>query len=330
MRVGIVGAGAIGGLLGVRLALSGQQVSVLARGSNLTAIRARGMQLEEPDGTVHVATDVQASSDIASMGPQDLVILALKGQQIAEIAHQLPLLFHDETVVLPLQNGVPWWFFQKFPGPFDGRRLQTLDPDGTLERHIAGERIVGAITYPAAERDAPGMFRLVEGDRFPVGELDGARTDRANRIAQVLTKAGFKSRVLTDIRSHLWVKAWGNLAMNPISALTGATLAEICQFAPTRALAAQMMLESSEVAEKLGLHLRLSVEQRIEGAEKVGDHKTSMLQDVEAGRELEVDPLIGSFVELGQLTGTAMPATETVYSLVSLLNSRLVGNAPSR
>jgi len=330
MRIGIVGAGAIGGLLGVRLALSGQQVSVLARGSNLTAIRATGMRLEEPDGTVHVATDLQASDDIASLGPQDLVILALKAQQIAEIAHQLPLLYHDETIVLPLQNGVPWWFFQKFPGPFDGRRLQTLDPDGTLDRHIAGERIIGAITYPAAERDAPGMFRLVEGDRFPVGELDGARSERATRIAQVLTEAGFKSRVLTDIRSHLWVKAWGNLAMNPISALTGTTLAEICQFAPTRALAAQMMQESSEVAAKLGLHLRLSVEQRIEGAEKVGDHKTSMLQDVEAGRELEVDPLIGSFVELGQLTGTAMPATETVYSLVSLLNARLVGKATSR
>jgi len=330
MRVCIVGAGAIGGLLGVRLALSGQQVSVLARGSNLAAIRANGMQLAEPDGTVLVATDLQASDELASFGPQDLVILALKAQQIAEIAPQLPLLYHDETVVLPLQNGVPWWFFHKFSGPFDGRRLQTLDPDGTLERHIPSERIVAAITYPAAERDAPGVFRLVEGDRFPVGELDGERSDRAIRIAHALTEAGFKSRVLTDIRSHLWVKAWGNLAMNPISALTGATLAEICRFPATRALAAQMMLESSEVAAKLGLHLRLSVEQRIEGAEKVGDHKTSMLQDVEAGRELEVDPLIGSFVELGQLTGIAMPATEAVYSLVSLLNSRLVEKATSR
>jgi len=222
-----------------------------------------------------------------------------------------------------LQNGVPWWFFQKFPGPFDGRRLETLDPEGTLERTIPVERIVGAITYPAAERDAPGVFRLVEGDRFPVGELDGTRTERATMISRVLTEAGFKSRVLTDIRSHLWVKAWGNLAMNPISALTGTTLAEICQFPSTRALAAQMMEESSEVAEKLGLQLRLSVEQRIEGAEKVGYHKTSMLQDVEAGRTLEVDPLVGSFVELGHLTDTPMPATQVVYSLVSLLNSRL-------
>lgn len=330
MRVCIVGAGAIGGLLGVRLAISGQQVSVLARGSNLAAIRSDGMKLVEPDGSVLVATELEASDDFASLGPQDLVVLALKAQQIAEIAHQLPLLYHDDTVVLPLQNGIPWWFFQKFPGPYDGRRLRTLDPDGTLEQHIPVDRIVASIAYPAAERDAPGVFRLVEGDRFPVGELDGHRSDRATRIAQVLTEAGFKSRVLTDIRSHLWVKAWGNLAMNPISALTGATLAEICRFPATRALAAQMMLESSEVAEKLGLHLRISVEHRIEGAEKVGDHKTSMLQDVEAGRALEIDPLVGSFVELGQLTETAMPVTETVYSLVSLLNSRLTGATASR
>lgn len=330
MRVCIVGAGAIGGLLGVRLAISGQQVSVLARGNSLAAIRSNGMKLVEPDGSVLVTTDLTASDDLAQFGPQDLIVLALKAQQIAEIAHQLPLLYHDDTVVLPLQNGMPWWFFQKFPGPFNGRRLQTLDPDGTLELHIPVDRIVAAIAYPAAERDAPGVFRLIEGDRFPVGELDGERSDRVTRIAQVLTEAGFKSRVFTDIRSHLWVKAWGNLAMNPISALTGATLAEICRFPATRALAAQMMLESSEVAEKLGLHLRLSVEQRIEGAEKVGDHKTSMLQDVEAGRALEIDPLVGSFVELGQLTETPMPATETVYSLVSLLNSRLVGTTAIR
>ena len=288
------------------------------------------MKLIEPDGSVLVATDVAASDDFASLGPQDLVILALKAHQIVEIAPQLAALYDESTVVLPLQNGVPWWFFQKFPGPFEGRRLQTLDPDGTLERHIPPERIVGSIAYPAAERDAPGVFRLIEGDRFPVGELDGERSPRVTAIARVLTDAGFKSRVLTDIRSHLWVKAWGNMAMNPISALTGATLAEICQFPATRSLAAQMMVESSEVAEKLGLHLRLSVEQRIEGAEKVGDHKTSMLQDVEAGRVLEIEPLIGSFIELGRLTTTDMPTTQTVYSLVSLLNSRLTHSATHR
>ena len=319
----IVGAGAIGGLLGVRLAVAGRQVSVLARGDNLAAIRSSGIKLIEPDGTLLAASDVRASDDLADLGKQDLVFVALKAHQIAAIADRLALLYDDDTVVIPLQNGVPWWFFQKFPGPFEGHRLQALDPDGVLERLIPTERIVGSIAYPAAERDAPGVVRLIEGDRFPVGELDGERSARVTEIAGVLTEAGFKSRVLTDIRSHLWVKAWGNLAMNPISALTRATLAEICRFPSTRELAAQMMAEASEVADKLGLHLRLSIEQRIEGAEKVGEHKTSMLQDVEAGRPLEIESLIGSFVELGRLTDTAMPATETVYSLVSLLDQRL-------
>jgi 2-dehydropantoate 2-reductase len=325
VRVCVVGAGAIGGLLAVRLAVSGQQVSVLARGDNLAAIRSDGLRLIEPDGSVVTAHDVEASDDLALLGPQDVVILALKAHQIAEIADRLSLLYDDDTVVVPLQNGIPWWFFQKYPGPFEGHRLQALDPDGTLERHIAAERIVGSIAYPAADREGPGVIRLVEGDRFPVGELDGERTDRVMAIADALSSAGFKSRVLTDIRSHLWVKAWGNLAMNPISALTGATLVEICRHQSTRALAARMMEEAATVAEKLGLRLRLSIEQRIDGAEKVGDHKTSMLQDVIAGRPLEIDPLVGSFVELGQLTQTAMPVTETVYALVSLLNTRVDG-----
>jgi 2-dehydropantoate 2-reductase len=309
--------------LAVRLAISGQEIGVLARGDNLAAIRSNGLRLVEPDGSVLVASDVRASDDLARLGPQDVVVLALKAHQIAGVADRLSSLYHDDTVVVPLQNGVPWWFFQKYPGPFEGRRLQTLDPDGTLERHIPVERIVGSIAYPAADREAPGVVRLVEGDRFPVGELDGERTERVTAIAQMLTGAGFKSRVITDIRAHLWVKAWGNLAMNPISALTGATLVEICRHQSTRVLAAQIMSEASEVADKLGLHLRLSIEQRIDGAEKVGDHKTSMLQDVLAGRPLEIDPLVGSFVELGRLTQTAMPVTETIYALVSLLNSRL-------
>lgn len=323
MRVCIVGAGAIGGLLGVRLAVAGQQVSVLARGDNLAAIRSNGLTLVEPDGSVVVARAVDAADDLGGLGLQDVVVLALKAHQIAAIADQLPALYHEGTVVVPVQNGVPWWFFQKFPGPFEGGRLASLDPDGTIERHVPTDRIIACIAYPAAERDKPGVIRLVEGDRFPVGELDGVRSDRVTAVAQAFTAAGFTSRVLTDIRSHLWVKAWGNLAMNPISALTGSTLAEICQWPATRALAAQMMREAAEVAEKLGLRLRVSIEQRIAGAEQVGAHKTSMLQDVEARRPLEVAPLIGAFVELGQLTNTPMPATETIHSLVSLLDARL-------
>ena len=308
----------------MRLATSGHDVSVLARGAHLAAIAASGLTLVEPDGSSLVAHGLSASDDLATMGTQDLVILALKAHQVVEIAEQLPQLYHDDTVVLPLQNGIPWWFFQKFAGPFEGRRIVALDPEGVLERNIPVERIVGAIAYPAAERDAPGVIRLVEGDRFPVGELDGIRSERAQAIAQLLGAAGFKSRVLSDIRAHLWVKAWGNMAFNPISALTGTTLAQICRYPATRALAGRIMLEAAEVATALGLELRVSVEQRIEGAEKVGEHKTSMLQDVEAGRALEIDPLVGTFVELGELTRTPMPATSAIYELVSLLNWRLV------
>lgn len=323
MRVCIVGAGAIGGLLGARLALSGQQVSLLARGESLAAIRSRGLRLIEPDGSTKVATDVVADDDLARLGQQDVIVLALKAHQLSAIVERLPVLYHPETIVLPMQNGVPWWFFERFPGPYEGHRLRSLDPDGALQRHIPAQRIIGSIAYPAAERDAPGVIRLVEGDRFPVGELDGTKSARSKSIAEMLNGAGFTSRVLSDIRAHLWVKAWGNLAMNPISALTGATLAEICRHPATRALAARMMAEASDVADKIGLRLRISIEQRIEGAEQVGDHKTSMLQDVEARQPLEIDALVGAFVELGELTKTPMPATTAVHALVSLLDSRL-------
>jgi 2-dehydropantoate 2-reductase len=325
MRVCIVGAGAIGGLVGARLALAGQDVSVLARGENLAAIQANGLTLIEPDGSTAVTRDVRAEGTMTALGPHEVVVLALKAHQIVEIADELGNLYNDSTVVVPLQNGVPWWFFQRFGGPFDGRRLMSLDPEGAIERNIPADRIIASIAYPAAERDAAGVIRVVEGDRLPVGELDGSRTERVAAIAKVLSEAGFVSRVMTDIRAHLWVKAWGNLSMNPISALTGATLGQICRWPATRSLAADMMAEAGAVAERLGLRLRVSIDQRIQGAEDVGEHKTSMLQDAEAGRALEIDPLIGAFVELGRLTDTPMPTIETIYSLVSLLNARLRG-----
>lgn len=332
MRVCVVGAGAIGGLIAARLSAAGEEVSVLARGDHLAAIRRNGIRLIEADGSELAAGPVVASSVLADFGRQDVVVLALKTHQIGSIASDLQLLFDDDTCVVPLQNGIPWWFFQRFPGDHDGRRLQSLDPDGELERAIQTERLVPSIAYPAATRVAPGVIRLVEGDRFPVGELDGSRTDRVQRVADLLNGAGFRSRVLTDIRSHLWVKAWGNLAFNPISALTGATLAEICRDPLTRSLAAAMMREATDIAEALGIRTRLSVERRIEGAAAVGDHKTSMLQDVEAGRELEVGPLVAAFVELGELTGTPTPTIEVVNALVSLLNARLTSRraSPSR
>ena len=328
MRACIVGAGAIGGLVGARLARSGQRVSVLARGDNLDVIRSKGLTVVEPDGDTWTTPVAVTSADVDELGPQDVIVLALKAHQIAAIADRLPALYDADSVVVPMQNGVPWWFFQRFPGPHEGTRLQTLDPHGILERHIPPERIVASIPYPAAERVEPGVIRLIEGDRFPVGELTGERTERVGAISDALSASGFTSRVLTDVRAHLWIKAWGNLAFNPISALTRATLAEICADPATRALAAQVMQEAADIAAKIGLRLRISIEQRIEGAAAVGEHKTSMLQDVEAGRELEIEPLVGCFVELGRLTETATPAIEMIYALTSLLNATLTKGAP--
>lgn len=317
-----MGAGAIGGLMAVRMAASGCAVSVVARGEHLDAIRQDGLRLREIDGTDLVA-DVVASDDFAEIGPHDVVILALKAHQIAAVSDELSHLYGADTVVVPVQNGIGWWYFERHGGEHDGRRLRTLDPEGVLAAAVPAERIVGCIAYPAAEKIAPGVIQHVEGDRFPVGELDGSRSDRVRAIASVLGEAGFTSRVLTDIRSHLWAKAWGNLAFNPISALTGATLAGICRNDATRELAATMMSEAAEIARRLGVRIRITIEQRIAGAEKVGEHKTSMLQDVEAGRPLEVEPLIGVFVELGELTGTPTPTISAVHALVTLLNRRL-------
>ncbi len=322
MRVCVVGAGAIGGLLAVRLAAAGTPVSVIARGGHLDAIRRGGLRLLETDGSETVA-EVAASDDVAALGPHDVVILALKAHQIAAVSDRLHHLYGPDTVVVPVQNGIGWWYFERHGGEHDGRRLQTLDPDGVLAATVPAERIVGCIAYPAATKAAPGVIRHVEGDRFPVGELDGSRSERAQAVATAFSDAEFTSRVLTDIRSHLWVKAWGNLAFNPISALTGTTLTEICRNEATRELAATMMTEALEIAQRLGVRIRFSVEQRIAGAAKVGEHKTSMLQDVEAGRPLEVDPLVGVFVELGELTGTPTPTISSIYALVSLLNRRL-------
>jgi 2-dehydropantoate 2-reductase len=323
MRICVVGAGAVGGLLAARLAVSGSHVSVLARGESLAAIEQRGITLIEPGGEHVVAADVHASGEAASLGPQDLVLLAVKAHQLAGVADEVPTLYGADTAVVTLQNGIPWWFFQKFPGPFEGRRLVSLDPDGVLERRITADRVLGSIAYPAAQREAPGVVRLVEGDRFPIGELDGEVSDRASAVAGVLGAAGFTSKVVRDIRSHIWVKAWGNLAFNPISALTGATLGEMSRIPASRQLASRMMSEATVIAERLGLRLRLSVEQRIEGAGRVGDHKTSMLQDAEAGRPLELEALVGSFVELGRLTGSPTPSIDAVYQLAATLDSRI-------
>ena len=319
MKICVVGAGAIGGLLGARLAVAGEEITLIARGSHLDAIRARGLEVAMNDGAVVHAADVTATGDMRECGHQDLVILGVKAHQIPPIAGELPSLFGPRTVVLTTQNGIPWWYFQRHGGPLDGTRLESLDPDGRIAGAIAPERIVGCIAFPAAEITAPGRIRHIEGTRFPIGELDGSASERVTALSGMLQRAGFKAPVLEDVRSEIWLKAWGNLSFNPISALTHATLADICGFPPSRALAARMMTEAQEVAAKLGISFRVPLEKRIAGAERVGGHKTSMLQDVEAGKALETEALIGAVAELGRLTGTPTPSIDAVCAMTRLL-----------
>jgi 2-dehydropantoate 2-reductase len=319
MKICVVGAGSIGGLLGVKLALAGEEVTLIARGKHLAAIQNNGLRITYPDGSSEVARDVPATSDMRSCGPQDLVILGLKAHQIAPVVDDIRTLFGPETMVLTTQNGLPWWYFQRKGGEFDGYRMQALDPDGRLTDGIEAQRIIGCIAYPAATITSPGVIRHIEGTRFPVGELDGSESERVQRVSETLIRAGFKSPVLADIRSEIWLKAWGNLSFNPISALCHATLVDICRFGPTRELAARMMTEAQTIAEKLGVTFRVPLEKRIAGAEKVGKHKTSMLQDVEAGRALETEALIGAVLEMGRLTDTPTPYIDAIYAAVKLL-----------
>jgi 2-dehydropantoate 2-reductase len=319
MKICVVGAGSIGGYVGVRLALAGEGVTLIARGANLEAIRARGMRLTLADGTDCIAPGIKATASLAEAGPQDVVILAMKAHQVAPVAKDLHHLLHAGTVIVPMQNGIPWWYFQRHGGPFEGRRVAAVDPDGAIAGAIDAQRIIGCVVYPACELAAPGVVRHIEGDRFPLGELDGAETERVVRLTETFARAGLKAPVLTDVRAELWLKLWGNLTFNPISALTHSTLVDICQFPLTRELAANMMREAEAVANRLGVAFRVSLEKRIAGAERVGKHKTSMLQDVEAGRDPEVDALVGAVIELGRLTGTPTPHIDAVHALVKLL-----------
>jgi len=319
MRIAIAGAGAIGGYLGARLAHAGHEVTFIARGRNLEAIRANGFRLVLEDGSELHAPNARAVQHPREAGAQDAVLLTTKAHQVRELLPALRDLFAAHTSVVTMVNGLPWWYFHKLAGPYEGRRLESLDPDGTLAAHIEPERVIGGVVYPAAELVAPGLVRVVEGNRFTLGEPDGSKSERVLALAQALMGAGFKAPVARDIRSEIWVKLWGNLAFNPLSALTQATLAGICRFAPTRALAARMMAEAQAVGEALGAEFKVDIERRIAGAEAVGEHKTSMLQDVQAGRALELAALVGSVVELGYITGRPVPTIEAIHATTSLL-----------
>ena len=319
MKIAVIGAGAIGAYVGVRLALAEEQVTFLARGANLEALRTQGARLVLPDGTEQVARRVAATDDYAAAGPQDLVILAVKAHQLEAVARDVPRLLGPDTVVVPMQNGIPYWYFHRHGEEFAGRHVDAVDPSGLISTNIPAERVVGCVVYPATELVAPGVVRLIEGDRFPVGEPDGSRSARVVRVSECFGRAGFKAPVLEDIRSEIWLKLWGNLTFNPISALTHATLLDICEDVGTRQLAVEMMTEARDVAARLGITMRVPLEKRIAGAAKVGRHKTSMLQDVEAGRTLEIDALLGAVVELARLVGTPTPHLDAVYALTKMM-----------
>jgi 2-dehydropantoate 2-reductase len=323
MKIAIVGAGAIGGYLGTRLAAAGSEVTFIARGANLAAIRSQGMKLILEDGSEIRADGARACERMGDAGPQDVVLLTVKAHQVGAMAAELRHLLHERTSIVTMQNGIPWWYFHKHGGALEGKPVVAADPDGSIARHIDPARVIGSVVYPAANLVAPGVVQVVEGNRFSLGEPDGTTTPRLQAIAAALIGAGFKAPITNDIRGEIWLKLWGNLSFNPISALTHATLVDICQFPLTRQLATQMMTEAEAIANKLGVTFKVGIERRIAGAEKVGAHKTSMLQDVEQGRPMEIEALVGSVVELGALTGTPTPHISAVFACASLLAKTL-------
>ena len=323
MKIAIIGVGAIGGYVGIKLALAGEDVTFIARGANLEALRSRGIRLVTADGTEEAVPRVEATDDYAAAGPQDVVVLAMKAHQVEAVAREVPKLFGPGTAVVPMQNGIPYWYFHRHPGELEGTRVTSVDPSGLISEHIPCERVIGCVVYPAAELISPGVVKHVEGNRFPVGEPDGTKSARVMRVSESFIRAGLQAPVLDNIRAEIWLKLWGNLSFNPISALSRATLAGICRYPPSRAVAAAMMSEAQTVAHKLGITFRVSLEKRISGAERVGEHKTSMLQDVESARTLEIDALLGSVVELARLTDTPSPHMDTVYALTKLLAQTL-------
>ena|GEM_PF-48081 len=328
MKICIVGAGAIGGYLGAKLALAGEAVTLIARGSHLEAIQKNGLKLIMADGSSQVVNPSLATSNIQEAGTQDVVILTVKAHSVSAIAPALSALYDSHTMVVTAQNGVPWWYFRQHGGEYEGTRIQSVDPDGIIEANIGVDRVIGCVVYPATEIVEPGVIKHLEGDRLTLGEIDGTKSDRIQSLAQTLKKAGFKAPIRNQIRTEIWIKLWGNVAFNPISALTGATLESICQYPLTRELARQMMTEAQAIAQNLGIKFGITLEQRINGAENVGAHKTSMLQDIEAGRPTEIDAIVGAVAELGKLTQIPTPCIDAIYASVKLLEANKVTSLP--
>ncbi|SHH20148.1 ketopantoate reductase [Cognatiyoonia sediminum] len=316
MKICIFGAGAIGGYMGAKLAEAGADVSLVARGPHLKAMRENGLRLIEENG--ERTANVVASDDPADLGPQDYVIVTLKAHSVPPVVPKMQPLIGENTTIVSGVNGVPWWYFHKLGGALEGTRLETVDPGNAQWDGFGPDRVLGCVVYPAAEVIEPGVVKHIEGNRFSLGEPDGSKSERALALSKALASAGLRAPVRPKIRDEIWVKLWGNLSFNPISALTHATLDVLCTDPGTQAVARNMMVEAQEIAEKLGVKFPIDVDRRIKGGAEVGAHRTSMLQDLDQGRPMEIDALVGSVQELGRVTGTPTPTIDTVLSLVAL------------
>ena len=325
MRFAIYGAGAIGAYLGAKLAAAGEDVSLIARGPHLRAMQERGVRVRSPDGDFEAKP--LATDDPREVGEVDYLVLAVKAHGLTAIAPLLAPLLGDDTAVVPAQNGIPWWYFQRHGGPWEGTRLESADPGGVIAAHVSAERIIGCVVYPAAAIVEPGVIEHTEGDRFSIGELDGSTSDRCRALSAAIRRTGLRAPIRSNIREEIWVKLLGNSAFNPVSALTRASLSEIAADPDARALVRSMMEEIYGVAAELGIDIPVSIEARIAGAEGVGAHKTSMLQDIEAAKPLEVDGLVGTVLELGEMLGRPMPYTSAVYACAKLLGAKTVESA---
>lgn len=316
MKICVFGAGAIGGYMGAKLAQAGADVSLVARGPHLAAMQANGLTLIEESGQTTVPVTV--SEDPNDLGPQDYVIVTLKAHSVPPVVDKMQPLIGPETTIVSGVNGVPWWYFHKIGGPLEGTRLASVDPGDAQWNGFGPDRVLGCVVYPAAEVSEPGVVKHIEGNRFSLGEPDGSKSDRAMALSKALSAAGLKAPVRPKLRDEIWVKLWGNLSFNPISALTHATLDVLCTDPDTRTVARNMMLEAQEIAEKLGVKFPIDVDRRIQGGADVGTHRTSMLQDLDAGRPMEIDALVGSVQELGRVTDTPTPTIDTVLGLIKL------------
>jgi 2-dehydropantoate 2-reductase len=323
VRIAVLGAGAIGAFLGARLARAGVDVVLIARGPHLEAMKSSGVRVIEAGGDWTV--QVKATDDFAAMRDADAVFVTLKAHSLPPVAERMAANLGEDTAVVSAQNGIPWWYFQRHGGELEGIHLETVDPGGAVARAIDPQRVIGCIVYPATSLVSPGVVRHAEGERFSLGELDGSHSPRCVELSHALVTARLKAPVQPKIRSEVWLKLLGNAVFNPLSVLTRATLGEIAQSPLVAEVVLAAMQEVDAVARRLGIEISVSIDQRIKGAARVGEHKTSMLQDLEAGRPLEIDALTGSVVELGDRLGLAVPHLRTLYASVKLLEKRSVG-----